>query len=213
MTALAVRVPQLAPLSWPRIGAWSGSLSLHIFIALVLLVPAAAIRIVRHAQPQQVVQIIAPPEPAKPIPALPTPVKPTPRIHTPALAIAVPAIVTPPSDMAVFVPQVVPSMPTHATPVAMDSPPSAIAYGKRTQVAYPREALRNHQQGTVVLRVLVGADGAVQSVEIEKTSGSRSLDRAAREAVMKWSFHPAMRNGLAHAEWASVPITFNLHPL
>ena len=68
----------------------------------------------------------------------------------------------------------------------------------------------NRIEGTVVLRVLVGEDGSVKEIEIDKSSGSRDLDRAAREAVMKWKFKPGMRSGVAYAGWARVPINFTL---
>jgi protein TonB len=106
-----------------------------------------------------------------------------------------------------------PSLTSSADTATQETAPSAIAYGNRTRVAYPLEALRNREQGTVILRVLVGTDGSVLGVEIEKSSGSRSLDRAARDAVGKWRFHPATRNGVAHSAWASVPVTFNLSQL
>ncbi len=78
---------------------------------------------------------------------------------------------------------------------------------------YPRDALQAHQQGTVVLRVLVGTDGVPQTVEIEQSSGSRSLDNAAREAVRKWTFQSGTRNGIPAPLWARVPVAFSLQLL
>jgi len=60
-----------------------------------------------------------------------------------------------------------------------------------------------------VLRVLVGSDGLPQAVEIEKSSGSRSLDLAARDAVRRWTFRPGTHNGAATALWARVPVAFS----
>ena len=213
MTALAVRTPFAAQWNWPRVGAWSGSISIHLFMIAVLLLPGAAIQIARHADVVPVIDIITPP--AKPVPVLPTPapLAAQPRVQriAPPVATAVPH----PSPLPVEAVRIAPPA-SDARPPAMaptQTAPSAIAYGNRTHVAYPIEALRNREQGTVILRVLVGADGSVLGVEIEKTSGSRSLDRAAREAVAKWRFHPATRNGVALSAWASVPITFNLRSL
>lgn len=215
MTALAVRTPFAVQLNWPRVGAWSGSISIHLLIVAALLIPGTAIQISRHAEVVPVIHIITPPPPAEPLPVLPMPAP----LKSPAQAvpIAPPAIVVaaPPSNLPVatidLAPPALASAP--ASTATQETAPSAIAYGSRTKVAYPIEALRNREQGTVVLRVLVGADGSVLGVEIEKTSGSRSLDRAAREAVGKWRFHPATRNGVAHSAWASVPVTFNLSQL
>jgi protein TonB len=98
------------------------------------------------------------------------------------------------------------------TPPA-DSEPTALAYLTRTRVPYPREAIALHQQGTVILRVLVGTDGSAQAVEIEKSSGSRALDNAARDAVRRWTFQAGTRNGISAALWARVPIKFDLQAL
>jgi protein TonB len=105
-------------------------------------------------------------------------------------------------------------LPRAAVPEAsIEVAPTALAYGKRTQVPYPKEALRRHEQGTVVLRVLVGADGIPQTVEIETSSGSPRLDRAARDAVLHWSFRPGTRDGAARSAWARVPVAFDLSAL
>ena len=100
-----------------------------------------------------------------------------------------------------------------ATTAVPDSAPTQLAYGGRTKVPYPIDAVRRGEHGTVMLRVLVGADGAVQAVEIEKTSGSPRLDNAAREAVRHWTVHAGTRNGIAQSAWALVPIAFDLTQL
>ena len=213
MTALAVRTPLAEHLNWPRVGAWSGSISLHLLVVALLLVPGAAIQIVRHIDTAPIVEIIVP-TPVKPVPVEPTPAPLTAHPHVTRIAPAVEPGATTPTIMPVTVDVAPPAIAAApSADAAIETAPSAIAYGSRTQVAYPLEALRNREQGTVILRVLVGTDGSVLGVEIEKSSGSRSLDRAAREAVAKWRFHPATRNGVAHSAWASVPVTFNLQTL
>ena len=54
---------------------------------------------------------------------------------------------------------------------------------------------------------------ASQTIEIEKSSGFRSLDIAARDAVRHWTFRAGTRNGITAALWARVPISFSLTPL
>ncbi len=66
---------------------------------------------------------------------------------------------------------------------------------------YPPAAMRNGDQGTVLVRVEVGADGVPTSVEVAQRSGSRDLDRAAVNAVRQWRFQPAQRDGQAVAVW------------
>jgi periplasmic protein TonB len=75
---------------------------------------------------------------------------------------------------------------------------------------YPAAARRAGEQGTVMLRVLVGRDGAPARVEIDRSSGSPHLDAAARETVKAWRFAPARRGGEAIESWVVVPVVFRL---
>jgi TonB family protein len=51
-------------------------------------------------------------------------------------------------------------------------------------------------EGSVRVRALVRADGRLGAVEVAASSGSNILDRAATEAVRRWVFAPATRNGV-----------------
>jgi protein TonB len=76
---------------------------------------------------------------------------------------------------------------------------------------YPAVARRQEEQGTVTLRVLVGADGLVERVEVSESSGFDALDDSAVETVtQKWRFAPARRDGIAFESWVLVPIRFAL---
>jgi protein TonB len=86
-----------------------------------------------------------------------------------------------------------------------------LAYDVSPAPRYPRQALRSSAEGTVVLKVLVDEQGRPQEVMVERSSGHRLLDQAARDQVLaKWRFHPATRGGRAVAAYALVPIAFNL---
>ncbi|MBA3930658.1 MAG: energy transducer TonB [Xanthomonas sp.] len=75
---------------------------------------------------------------------------------------------------------------------------------------YPPAAMRAGEQGTVMVRVEVGADGVPTSVEVAERSGSRDLDRAALAAVRQWRFQPAQRDGQPVAGAVTVPIDFKI---
>jgi periplasmic protein TonB len=75
---------------------------------------------------------------------------------------------------------------------------------------YPRLSLRNEEQGTVVLRVLVNADGTAGAVELKKSSGFPLLDESAKNTVPSWRFNPATIDGKPVAEWYEVSIPFKL---
>jgi len=201
-------------LSWLRIGAWSGSFSLHLVILALLLVPPVALEVARQAEKPISYRFIEP-EVVKPEPVLPQPVRhqQTVPIKHVVTAPVTPPITTEPSDMSYAAPVVDAPPAIDNKPVVADTEPSAITYGKQTRVAYPIDSLRAREQGTVILRVLISAAGLVQSVEIEKTSGWPRLDRAARDAVKAWTFHPATHGGVAQSAWALVPVTFNLQQL
>ncbi len=76
--------------------------------------------------------------------------------------------------------------------------------------AYPALSRRLGEQGRVLLRVFVNADGSAAQVEIRESSGFERLDRAAREAVARWRFVPARQGDRPVAAWVLVPISFNL---
>ena len=75
---------------------------------------------------------------------------------------------------------------------------------------YPALSKRLGEQGTVLLRVLITADGKAGAVEIKKSSGFERLDRAAIEAVKQWKFNPATLDGKPIDDWHLVSIPFKL---
>ena len=82
--------------------------------------------------------------------------------------------------------------------------------GDNPKPAYPFVARRRGQEGQVVLKVEVLPDGTAGRVEIDRSSGSRSLDDAARHAVARWRFLPARRGNKAVTALVTVPIRFSL---
>jgi periplasmic protein TonB len=84
-------------------------------------------------------------------------------------------------------------------------------YASNPPPIYPVAARRREQQGTVTVKVLVGADGSVESAEIADSSGFDALDNAALDTVRsRWRFVPARHGGLAVESWVLVPIRFAL---
>lgn len=60
---------------------------------------------------------------------------------------------------------------------------------------YPLESRRLKEQGTVRLRVLLGTDGRVKTIEVATSSGFERLDKAALGAVRHWRWAPIVRDG------------------
>ena len=96
-------------------------------------------------------------------------------------------------------PEPAPLPPPPVAPPAPAPPPPAIARSSIPRPLdappprYPSDALRRRQQGSVLLRVHVDARGNPGNIDIVAGSGSRSLDRAAIEAVGRWRFAPSSR--------------------
>jgi protein TonB len=75
---------------------------------------------------------------------------------------------------------------------------------------YPLDALLAGIEGRVVLRVLVSSQGGVLKIEMNRSSGSPSLDASAVAAVERWRFSPARRSGLPVEHEVLVPIRFTI---
>jgi len=75
---------------------------------------------------------------------------------------------------------------------------------------YSDEARKAKYQGTVVLNVIVGADGRVHNAQVARSLGM-GLDEKAIERVMIWKFKPATKDSRPVAVEVSVEVTFNLY--
>lgn len=75
---------------------------------------------------------------------------------------------------------------------------------------YPMLSRRLKEQGTVILQVLILADGSIAELSVLQSSGFSRLDAAAMEAVKKWRFEPARQDGIAITYQYQQPIVFQL---
>ena len=75
---------------------------------------------------------------------------------------------------------------------------------------YPENARSEGREGRVLLRVLVDYEGRSKQVEINSSSGSESLDRAAAETIKRWRFYPAHFGDKPIESWLRIPIEFRL---
>ena len=85
--------------------------------------------------------------------------------------------------------------------------PPTLVY--KVEPEFSEEARRAKYQGTVLLRVEIGADGRPRDMVVVETPGL-GLDGKALEAVAQWRFHPAMRAGKAVATTAMIELHFHL---
>lgn len=96
------------------------------------------------------------------------------------------------------------------TPEPVSAPRFDAGYLHNPAPAYPLQSRRLNEEGRVLLRVLVSAQGIALSVQLNQSSGHARLDEAALEAVRQWRFVPAKRGAEAVECWVLVPILFGL---
>jgi periplasmic protein TonB len=82
--------------------------------------------------------------------------------------------------------------------------------GQNLRPDYPRTAQEAGWEGTVMLRVEVLPDGNAGSVSVQRTSGHAILDDAARTAVERWHFSPAMDGNFPIRSVVNLPVKFDL---
>lgn len=123
--------------------------------------------------------------------------------------IEIPAIAPPSTTPVERAPVVVTLARAHDVPAA---PPTieAVSYVREPEVRYPPLSRRMKEQGLVVVRVLIGADGRAADVEVQRSSGYARLDAAACEAVRRAEFRPYLVDGRPVVASALVPIEFSL---
>ncbi|MGE8284546.1 MAG: energy transducer TonB [Stenotrophomonas lactitubi] len=215
-----VRTYPVVPLHFDpaRVAAWSAAIALHLLAFLMLLIPATYQAVTALPRDQTTIRFIPKEEP-KPIEPLPLPPKPE-KVEVVQKKQAVPVPQTLPAPTAtveeaqgIILPAAEPTAVQAAPAIAPSTPLAGaqLQYRSNPPPSYPVQALRNHEQGTVLLRVEVDPRGQPVNVSIERSSGSRSLDQAARQQVLRhWRFVPAERDGMAVPAIGMVPVQFSL---
>ncbi|AJR24634.1 MULTISPECIES: energy transducer TonB [Sphingobium] len=196
-----------------------------VIILLHAVLIAALVQVRHHAQRVRearlsVVNLMPPPPPPPSAEAPPPP--PQTKIVAPPPLVKVPQ---PPAPAVATTPEIVPPAPP-APPVALSSPPAPPAASMGSSLVqggdlgaqmiagkpprYPVESRRRREQGTVVLALTLGLDGAVENLSIAQSSGFPRLDNAARDAVRGWRWKPVLRDGQAVRVKGVVEIPFVL---
>ena len=75
---------------------------------------------------------------------------------------------------------------------------------------YSDEARRAKHQGSVILWVVVGTDGRPHEIKVQRSLGM-GLDEKAVEAVRRWKFDPARKEGQAVAVQILVEVSFRIY--
>nr|WP_315482864.1 TonB family protein [uncultured Undibacterium sp.] len=76
---------------------------------------------------------------------------------------------------------------------------------------YPASSIRSGEEGTVNLAMLIGPDGRVLESKVEKSSGSRALDKAAIQGLSLCKFKPGSVDGVPEKSWAKLQYVWTIN--
>ena len=189
---------------------------LHIFIIYALVTGLAhkVVEVINQPVETRIIEEIKPPPPPK-LPKLPTPPKllapPPPYVPPPEVRVQP----SPQQNMITSVTNVKPDIPVippiQPTPQRMPVRVPAVVDAKACErPEYPGRSLRNEEQGTVILAFLIGLDGRVVDSRIEKSSGSRDLDKAAIAGLSLCKFKPGTVDGKPEQSWTKMQYVWKL---
>jgi protein TonB len=197
--------------------------ALHVAVGAALVHSMNSKIIKMPHMPEEIVLLLTPEPPPPPPP--PEPAKPMPKVAPPQVVapkVEVEVKQTPPPDAvaATTTPDPAPAEPAPAQVEAPPAPPAAKPGNMYTAVLadangcakpdYPAKAARNNESGTVTLALLVGTDGRVTDSKVQKSSGSRELDKAAISALSLCKFKPATNGGVAQPAWGQIAYVWTL---
>jgi len=222
MSTDRLRFPSDLP-EWQRSGRFFlGAIALHLAVLFYPLriavgkmeMPPTGSVIVRLVDAVKALPVSEPPATVQP----PTPPRerrqPTPR---PVLAVAAEQVATPTSfAVPAPLPTPTPAAERSSAPVAAPAPVSLTparydaAYLHNPRPNYPSLSRRLAEEGKVLLKVKVSANGQALAVDVDKSSNFERLDEAAKQAVARWRFVPAKRGDENIEASVIVPLVFRL---
>ena len=104
-------------------------------------------------------------------------------------------------------PEIVPDPPRE--PVLVEAAPDP-RFAGALQPPYPSAMARAEIEGKVVVRVLIGVDGRVKAVQPVSATDPAFHEATAAQALKRWRFRPATKDGLAIESWRTMTVRFQL---
>jgi len=198
-------------------------------VLIYALITGSALRVVETVREPFETRIIA--ETPAPLP------EPLPAVAAPVRSRSVSAPVAPVATPAASAPQLpaseIPAGSAGETAIAMPSASAGQASGGAATVGrpaagtpevpaasvrldgcampeYPSASIAAEESGTVALSFLVDIDGQVLESRVDRSSGHRRLDEAARRALGRCKFRPAYVDGKPRQAWAHINYVWRL---
>lgn len=195
-------------------GGYAGSRRSPIGLGGTIAVHAVAIGIFLLMPREMIERFVPPSILTYPIPAdpLPDPVQPPPEkvehpvqpVDKPLIPVVIPHVTLPtdPMDISRTIDPLPPIPPTAEkqgdppkTPIVAQALPDP-RYARDFQPAYPPSMQRMDMEGSVTVRVKIGADERVLSVEKLSAASDDFWEATRNQALRKWRFRPATRDGV-----------------
>ena len=181
-------------------------IGLHVVLAIGLIAGMTMRRPVPVTDPVPPPIVIMQPPPVPVVPRDPS---------APDIRRSLPDVVRPVIEPVVIAPVEMPVAPPEAVPAAGPEGTTAI-YVSNVRVLrgepplYPAVMRRLGKEGSVGVRVRVGAAGRPELVEVATSSGYAAFDNAAVDAVRHWMFAPAQTASGPVSSWVTLRVTFQL---
>ena len=158
------------------------------------------VEVIRQPLETKIIEEIKAPPPDKPPPPPPPKLAMPPPPYIPPPEVTVQALAIAPTITAV----------TSVKPPEEYRTPAVVDANTCEKPAYPPAARRANETGIVRLTFLIDVDGKVLDSKVERTSGSRRLDDAARVGLSLCRFKPATLNGRPERTWGRIDYVWKL---
>ncbi len=193
----------------------------HIILgyALVNGLARKIVEVVKAPLETKIIEEVKPPPPDKPPPPPPPKLAapPPPYIPPPEIQIAAPPTQAPTITAVTQVkptqPIAPPSRPAPPAPAKPREPvrvPAVVDATACEKPVYPAASVRANETGVVRLNFLIDVDGKILESKVERSSGFRRLDDAARIGLGLCKFKPATVDGKPERQWARIEYEWKL---
>ena len=198
---------------------------LHVLIIYALATGLArkVVEVIQQPLETKIIEEIKPPPPPDKPPPPPPPklaAPPPPFIPPPEVQVQQPVqqnVITATTTVKPTTTEIAP-MPKPAEPAPPAPAPAAAPVRVAAVVdasacqkpAYPPSSLRAEETGVVTLAFLIGTDGRVLESRVEKSSGYKELDKAARAGLSLCKFKPGSVDGKPEQSWTKMQYVWKL---
>lgn len=103
---------------------------------------------------------------------------------------------------------ILPPLPTPTPSPVLTGVGIDARYARDLQPPYPASEQRAGREGLVTVKVLVGPDGRVKQVERIAAASDAFFTATERQALARWRFRPATRDGVPVEGWRTMTVRF-----